>query len=109
MWLKQRSSKPVYFAWTPTKLIRVYENVVEIFEWSQFTGIIKVIWDETRWTIMFLLKSWKMIANFDRNTERYVPDVIGMSNIKDPFEIEKLCRIRIKEKNANPTALTPIG
>jgi hypothetical protein len=34
--------------------------------------------------------------------DRYVPDVIYMSKIPEAFEIERICRKRIKENDPTP-------
>jgi hypothetical protein len=39
------------------------------------------------------------------NRRRYVPETIYLSGIPDVYQIEKICRTRIKENDPTPTEI----
>lgn len=89
---------PAYFIWTPTKLIRVHWKGIDSFSREQFNGTINIVWDNTRWTLSFILKSRQSPYDFSSgNVDLYVVYTISMIDIENMFEIEKLCRMRIQE------------
>ena len=97
-WLRRLYEWPAYFIWTPTKLIRVHWKGIDSFSREQFNGTINIVWDNTRWTLSFILKSRQSPYDFSSgNVDLYVVYTISMIDIENMFEIEKLCRMRIQE------------
>jgi hypothetical protein len=54
--------------------------------------------------IEFQLRTGKMERRKD-SPDKFVPDIINISGVDNVLEIEKYCRIRIKENDPTPVVL----
>ena len=90
-----------YFVGTPTRLINFNKNSYRSIDWEQFSGDIQVNGKETKGTITLGLRTGKMVSS-KNGPDRYVPDVVYLSGIPNVYEIEQICRKRIKENDPTP-------
>ena len=90
-----------YFVGTPTRLINYTKNSYRSIDWEQFSGDIQVNGKETKGTITLGMRTGKMVSS-KNGPDRYVPDVFYMTGIPQVFEIEQICRRRIKENDPTP-------
>ena len=94
-----------YFAGTETRLIKFRKGEITVTDWEQFTGNIKMKNKSDVGDLEFQLRTGKMIKR-KKGADRFVPDIIYISGIKNVFDIEKKCRIRIKENDPTPKIST---
>jgi hypothetical protein len=87
-----------YFVGTPTRLIHYQKGKIKSIDWEQFTGNIEI----NNNALSLEMRTGKFI-NKKRGADKYIPDIIYISEITNIFEIEKLCRKRIKENDPNPS------
>lgn len=90
-----------YFVGTPKRLIIFEKNSMRSIDWEQFSGDITVNGDDQKGNISLQLRTGKMTSSKNQR-ERFVPDVIYISEIPNVFEIQKLCWKRIKENDPTP-------
>jgi hypothetical protein len=93
-----------YFVGTPSRLVIFIDGKVRSIDWEQFSGNIILKGNAQKGNLSLELRTIKMISH--KNNTRYTPEVIYMEGIKDIFNIEKICRRRIKENDPTP-ARTP--
>ncbi|MDF1496967.1 MAG: hypothetical protein P1P90_02810 [Patescibacteria group bacterium] len=91
-----------YFIGTPLRLIQYRKGNLRSIDWEQFSGDIEVSGDEQKGNIALRLRSGKMVSQ-KNGPDRYVPDIIYISDIPNAFEVEQSCRKRIKENDPTPT------
>lgn len=91
-----------YFVGTQTRLISLQKGKYRSVDWEQFSGDIEVTGGEQKGTIKLGLRTGKMVSS-KNGPDRYVPDELYISGIPDVFEIEKICRKRIKENDPTPS------
>ena len=96
------TKKGGYFVGTPNRLVYYESNNMHSIDWEEFTGNISVKGNEQRGSISLEMRTGH-IENSNNNSgvSRYVPDRIFMIGIENPYEIEALCRKRIKERIVN--------
>ncbi len=90
-----------YFVGTPMRLIHYYKGTMRSIDWEQFSGDIEVNGNVNKGNVSLQMRTGKMVSKKGRS-DRYVPDVIYMSKIPNAFEIERICRKRIKENDPTP-------
>ena len=90
-----------YFVGTPLRLIHYYKGNIRSIDWEQFSGDIEVNGNVDKGNISLQMRTGRMVSK-KNGPDRYVPDVIYMSKIPSAFEVEKLCRRRIKENDPTP-------
>lgn len=90
-----------YFVGTPLRLISWLNGNVRSIDWEQFSGDISVKGNEIEGNLSLGLRTGKMVSS-KNNRRRYVPETIYMSSIPDVYQIEKICRARIKENDPTP-------
>ena len=90
-----------YFVGTPTRLINFTKDSYRSIDWEQFSGDIQVNGKESKGTITLGMRTGKMVSS-KNGPDRYVPDVFYMTGIPQVFEIEEICRRRIKENDPTP-------
>jgi len=90
-----------YFVGTPTRLVHFQSGTIRSIDWEQFSGDIKVSGDAQKGNISLQMRTGKMVSS-QNAPARYVPDMIYMSGIPHAFEIEQVCRKRIKENDPTP-------
>lgn len=93
-----------YFVGTPTRLINFNKNGFRSIDWEQFSGDIDVKGNERRGTITLGMRTGRMESQ-KSGPDRYVPDTLYLSDIPNVFEVEKICRKRIKENDPTPVKL----
>jgi hypothetical protein len=94
-----------YFVGTPTRLIHFHNGTTRSIDWEQFSGDISVSGDELKGNISLGMRTGKMVSQ-KNGPDRYVPDTIYISGIEEVYEVEKLCRKRIKENDPTPVLKT---
>jgi len=88
-----------YFVGTATRLLHYNKGILNAFDWEQFTGNMKM--NIKKGDIELQLRTGKMVSR-KNNSSQYVPDVLYISGVSNVFEIEKVCRKRIKENDPTP-------
>lgn len=92
-----------YFVGTQTRLINFHSGNFRSIDWEQFSGDIEVKGNDKKGTITLGLRTGKMVSN-KNGPDKYVPDMLYISSIPNVFEIEKICRKRIKENDPTPSS-----
>ena len=92
-----------YFIGTPTRLVHYSGGNIRSIDWEQFIGDIKVSGNAKNGTITLHLKTGNIVHR-KNSTEKFVPDSLYISHIQNVYEIEKICRQRIKENDPTPSA-----
>ena len=90
-----------YFVGTPTRLIFYQNGIIRSIDWEEFSGDIEISGDNTKGNISLLMRIGKMVSS-KNGSDRYVPDVIYITEVPNVYEIEKICRQRIKENDPTP-------
>lgn len=90
-----------YFVGTQNRLIHYYKGTIRSIDWEQFSGDIQVSGTIEKGNISLQMRTGRMVSR-KNGPDRYVPDVIYLSQIPDAFEIEQICRRRIKENDPSP-------
>lgn len=93
-----------YFVGTPTRLIHYQNGTVRSIDWEQFSGDIEVKGNEQQGNLSLQMRTGRMVSN-KNGPDRFVPDTIYISGISNVFEIEQVCRTRIKLNDPTPPAL----
>ena len=91
-----------YFIGTQTRLISQQKGKFRSIDWEQFSGDIEVTGKKQKGNIKLGLRTGKTVSS-KNGPDRYVPDEIYISGIPNVFEIEQICRRRIKENDPTPT------
>lgn len=91
-----------YFVGTPLRLINYRKGTIRSIDWEQFSGDIEVRSKAQKGYISLQMRSGRTVSRKNA-PDRYVPDVIYMSDIPNVIEIERICRKRIKENDPNPS------
>ncbi len=90
-----------YFVGTSPRLISYQNGKVRSIDWEQFSGDISVTGDEISGNLALQLRTGKMVSS-KNNRRRYVPETIYLTGINDVYQVEKICRARIKENDPTP-------
>jgi hypothetical protein len=90
-----------YFIGTPLRLIHYRRGRIRSIDWEQFSGDIMLSGNRRKGHIALRMRSGKMVSQ-KNGPDRYVPEVIYISEIENAHEVEKICRIRIKENDPTP-------
>jgi len=90
-----------YFVGTPLRLVHYYKGKIRSIDWEQFSGDIEVSGNPEKGNVSMKMRTGKMVSR-KNGPDKYVPDVIHMAKIPSAFEVEKLCRKRIKENDPTP-------
>jgi len=90
-----------YFVGTPMRLVHYYKGSIRSIDWEQFSGDIVVSGNISKGNISLQMRTGRMVSR-KNGPDRYVPHVIYISNIPNAFEIEQICRKRIKENDPTP-------
>jgi hypothetical protein len=90
-----------YFVGTPARLIHYRKGTVRSIDWEQFSGDITVSGNDQKGNITLGMRTGKMVSQ-KNGPDRYVPDTMYISGVEGVFEIERLCRKRIKENDPTP-------
>jgi hypothetical protein len=90
-----------YFVGTPKRLISLQKGNFRSVDWEQFSGDIEVNGNEQKGNITLGMRTGRMVSS-KNGPDRYVPDTLYISGISNVFEIEQICRKRIKENDPTP-------
>lgn len=90
-----------YFVGTQTRLVSLQRGKYRSVDWEQFSGDIEVTGNEQKGNIKLGLRTGKMVSS-KNGPDRYVPDELYISGIPNVFEVEQICRRRIKENDPTP-------
>lgn len=90
-----------FFAGTPTRLVNYQKNNIRSIDWEQFTGDIKVNGKNEEGNIELQMRTGHMTRQ-KRGPSKFVPDIIEIAEIPNPFEVAELCRKRIKANDPTP-------
>ena len=90
-----------YFVGTPMRLVHYQNGNIRSIDWELFSGDIEVNGNRQKGNISLQMRTGKMVSR-KNGPDKYVPDVIYISEIPYVFEIEKICRTRIKENDPTP-------
>jgi len=90
-----------YFIGTPTRLVHFQNGNIRSIDWEQFSGDIKVNGNIQKGNIALQMRTGKIVSR-KKGPDRYVPDIIYISEIPNVFDIEQICRRRIKENDPTP-------
>ena len=90
-----------YFVATPTRLVKYLKGDLRSIDWEQFSGDIGVRNYSSLGDITLQLRTGKMVSQ-KNSPDKYVPDNIFICGIKNVFDVERICRKRIKENDPTP-------
>lgn len=90
-----------YFVGTKNRLIRYHKGNVISYDWEQFSGNMEI--NKSKGDLSMQLRTGKMVQR-KNNSDQFIPDILYISGMEDILEIEKTCRIRIKENDPTPAA-----
>jgi len=91
-----------YFVGTPTRLVNFQNGNIKSIDWEQFSGYIEVNGNTQKGNILLQMRTGQMVSR-KNGPNRYVPDVVYISEVPNVYEIEEICRKRIKENDPTPT------
>lgn len=97
--------KGSYFVGTETRLIQYNSGKTIITDWEQFTGNVKIESKSNLGDLEYELRTGKMQSR-KNESDKFVPDIIYISGIENVYDIEKKCKIRIKENDPTPAVLS---
>lgn len=92
-----------YFVGTPTRIVNFKRGQLKSMDWEQFNGNIVVRGNSQRGSIMLEMRTGYMVSQ--KSGSRYVPNVVYISGIRNVYEIEQICRKRIKENDPTPPSV----
>lgn len=90
-----------YFVGTPTRLIYFKNGNIRSIDWEQFSGDIEVNGNSQKGDILLGLRTGNMVST-KNGASRFVPESIDIAGVSNAFEIEQICRKRIKENDPTP-------
>jgi hypothetical protein len=93
-----------YFVGTPARLVNFRNGKMISSDWDQFTGNIEVKGSNKKGNIKLLMRTGKMIKGMGKGSSKYVPDITFIAGIQGVYDIEQICRKRIKENDPTPSA-----
>jgi len=93
-----------YFVGTPTRLVHYQNGNIRSIDWEQFSGEIELNGNDHKGNISLQMRTGRMVSR-KNEPDRYVSDVIYISEISNVFEVEQFCRRRIKENDPTPPTI----
>lgn len=93
-----------YFVGTPTRLVHFQNSTIRSIDWEQFSGDVEVSGNAQKGNISLKMKTGKMVSR-KNGPAKYVPDIIYISEIPNAFDVEQICRRRIKENDPTPATI----
>ncbi len=94
-----------YFVGTQTRMIQYRNGKSTITDWEQFSGNVKINAKNNFGDLEYELRTGKLQSR-KNESDKFIPDVIYISSIENVYEIEKICKVRIKENDPTPAALS---
>jgi hypothetical protein len=95
-------------AGTSKRLLVVSARSTRSIDWEQFTGDIEVRGNQSKGDITLVMRTGQMVQR-KNSPPRYVPDKITLVGIPDPYNVEAVCRRRIKENDPTPPTPSSAG
>ncbi|HLN56368.1 MAG TPA: hypothetical protein VK207_10260 [Bacteroidales bacterium] len=89
-----------YFVGTPKRLINYRNGKHYSIDWQKFAGDTQVTGNSRKGTITLVMRP-ENLSNGE-TVAAYVPNVVYITSVKDPMEIERMIRKRIKENDPTP-------
>lgn len=93
-----------YFVATETRLIQYQNGNAIMTDWEQFTGNVKINAKNNFGNLEYELRTGR-IEGRKNQPDKFVPDIIYIAGIENVYDIEKKCKIRIKENDPTPAVL----
>jgi hypothetical protein len=93
-----------YFVGTPLRMISYQNGNVRSIDWEQFSGDIEVNGNEINGNLSLQMRTGRMVSS-KNNRSRYVPDTIYITGIPNVYQVEQICRKRIKENDPTPPTM----
>jgi hypothetical protein len=90
-----------YFVGTPIRFVHYQNGNIRSIDWEQFSGEIEFNSNANKGNISLQMRTGRMVSR-KNGPDEYVPDVIYISEIPNVFEVEQICRRRIKENDPTP-------
>jgi hypothetical protein len=90
-----------YFVGTPLRLVHYLNGNIRSIDWEQFSGEIEFNGNADKGSISLQMRTGRMVSR-KNGPDEYVPDVIYILEIPNVFEVEQICRKRIKENDPTP-------
>lgn len=87
------------FVGTPKKLLNFRNGELISYDWDMFTMKTKVRGNSVRGDLTLIRTTGYKTQRDGSGTSYYVPYIVYISGIPDVFEIEKICKQRIKESD----------
>jgi hypothetical protein len=92
-----------YFVGTPTRFLHLQSGKLRSIDWEQFSGDIEVSGSTEKGNLSLKMRTGRIVRK-KNGPDRFVPEIIDMVEIQNAFEVEQLCRKRIKENDPTPTS-----
>jgi hypothetical protein len=89
------------FVGTPFRLVHFRKGNLRSIDWEQFSGDIILKGGKEKGSIGLRMRTGQMVSQ-KNGPDKYVPEVIYISDIPRVFEVEEVCRQRIKENDPTP-------
>ena len=93
-----------YFVGTPARLVNFRRGKMISSDWEQFSGNIEVKGSNKKGNIKLLMRTGKRTSSVWSKRNSYVPDIFFIAGIPGVYDIEQICRKRIKENDPTPSA-----
>jgi hypothetical protein len=93
-------SRGGYFVGTAKGLISCRKGKIHTTDWQRFAGDITIKGNENKGSIELVMRPGNLGAG--ETNLNYAPGIIYITSIRDPFEIERLIRRRIRENDPTP-------
>ncbi len=90
-----------YYVGTPIRLVHYQNGNIRSIDWEQFSGEIEFNGNADKGNISLQMRTGRMVSR-KNGPDEYVPDVIYILEIPNVFEVEQICRKRIKENDPTP-------
>lgn len=89
-----------YFVGTKDRIINYAGQTINYYDWEQFTGNIELNFKKKN--ISLEMRRGRFDSKDKGRHNEFVPDTLHVSGIENLVELEKVCRIRIKENDPTP-------
>jgi hypothetical protein len=94
-----------YYVGTAKRLLYYKNGRVRAMDWEQFTGNMEISGTDARGSLSLEMRTGRIVSQKGAVSEKFIPDVVYMHAIPDVYNIEKICRRRIRENDPTPSNL----
>lgn len=98
--IKMKAAKGGWFVGTQKRLVAYDGKSLRSIDWEQFNGNVTVEGDNVNGNVTLQMRTGRHVSRNKR--EEYVPDELNIIGIEGAFDIDRLCRQRIKENDPTP-------